>query len=181
MKSLETPIIIKTQELQKPAVLYHASSSSDTTELKPRNEKIRNPAEGPVVFATPDKAYASCFLVPSDGSWVAIGRYSDDEPWHAVVADEQRFRSLDRGGAIYCLPSGSFDHNPDANMGEIEWTSKEPVRPINKELIGSGLEAMIKLGVQVYFVNKATFAAIEQSPDHGRAILQELSIANPQP
>jgi hypothetical protein len=162
----------------KPKVLYHSSWNTEIKQFEPRNEKVRDPLEGPVIFATPDKAYASCFLVPSDDSWVKIGRYSTNGipgSWKVVVSDEDRFKQLDKGGAIYHLPSKPFKFHPERNMAEIEWTSTQAVEPTDKEEYGSGLQAMQRQGVDVYFVDEATFEAIKQSDDQGKSIIDSLT------
>ncbi len=164
--------------IAKPAKLYHASWNKAIREFEPRNEKVRDPLEGPVVFATPDKAYAACFLVPTDDGWVKIGRYSSDGipgPWKVVVSDEQRFKELNKGGAIYHLPSQSFQFHPERNMGETEWTSTQPVEPSNQEDYDSSLQAMQQHGVDVFFVDKATFEAINRSYDQGKSIIDSLA------
>ncbi len=164
-------------ELRKPVVLYHASSNAEIEEFEPRAESVRDKGEGPMVFASPDKAFATCFLVPTDSSWVAIGRYSEPGkkgPWHVVVSDRERFEELDHGGAIYSLPSDSFSTDPTKGVGATEWTSPVAVRPIAKEVIPSGLQAMLGAGVQVYFVDRETFERIKQSDDHGKEIIDGL-------
>ncbi len=172
------PDLTTGSEAAKPKVLFHSSRNKDIKEFEPRNKKVRDPLEGPVVFATPDKAYASCFLVPSDDSWVIIGRYSTygvPGPWKVVVSDEERFRRADKGGAIYHLPSQSFSFHPERNMSETEWTSHQAVKPLGKEEYESGLEAMIGQGVDVYFVDKTTFDSIAQSKDNGQSIVGSLT------
>lgn len=162
---------------QKPRVLYHSSPSLDIEIFEPRKEKVRDPKEGPVVFATPDKALAAAFLVRTDGSWVKIGRFSDNHhqtPWHLVANSKRRFRKLDVGGAIYHLPVRGFSSDPTKGMGDMEWTNPSKVEPINKEVFASGEQAMKQLGVNLYFVNKRTFKAIDKSEDHGQSIIQSL-------
>jgi hypothetical protein len=165
-------------ELRRPAALYHASRSTEIEEFEPRAESVRDKEEGPMVFASPDKAFATCFLVPTDDSWAKIGRYSEHGkrgPWHVVVSDRERFEALDHGGAIYALPSESFSTDPDKGVGVTEWTSPVAVRPIAKEIIPSGLQAMLEAGVQVYFVDRETFERIKHSDDHGKAIVDGLT------
>ena len=164
-------------EQPKPDVLFHASADRGIREFEPRADKIRDPLEGPVVFATPDKAYASCFLVPTDDSWVKIGRYTADGvtgPWKVVINGEERFRQLDQGGTIYGLPSISFTYHADRNMGETEWTSAEPVVPSTAEAFDSGLVAMQAQGVDVYFVDDKAFQGINESNDHGQSAIASL-------
>jgi hypothetical protein len=165
-------------EVKKPDVLFHASWNTHIDRFEPRKDTVRDPLEGPVVFATPDKAYASCFLVPTDDSWVKIGRYTEDGvtgSWKVVVSNEQRFRKLDRGGAIYHLPAESFSFHPQRNIGEIEWTSTDEVTPTGKEIFASGLGAMQENGVDVYFVDQQTFERIRASNDHGKSIIETLN------
>lgn len=159
---------------QTPRVLYHSSPNLDIDIFEPRKEKVRDPEEGPVVFATPDKALAAAFLVRTDGSWVKIGRFSDGEtqtPWHLVTKNKRRFRRLDKGGAIYYLPATGFTFDVDKGMGDMEWTNKNSVKPIKKEVFSSGEQAMKDPGVNLYFVDRKTFKAINESDDHGRSII----------
>lgn len=157
-----------------PKVLYHSSPNINIDIFEPRKEKIRDPEEGPVVFATPDKALAAAFLVRTDGSWVKIGRFSDGKtqtPWHLVTKNKRRFRRRDKGGAIYHLPTTGFNCDPKKGMGDMEWTNKNSVKPIKKEVFTSGEQAMKDLGVNLYFVDRKTFKAINESVDHGRSII----------
>lgn len=156
--------------IEKPPVLYHASSNRNISEFETRGERTRDSLEAPSVFATPNKALASCFLVPSDDSWVHIGT-KDDIPF-IVISDKDRFLELDKGGAIYTVPTTSFQTDPLKGMGEQEWTSIDPVSPLSQEEVTSALETMLELGVQIYFVNKDEFDAYEAAPDGGEALMQ---------
>ena len=170
-------------ELKKPAVLYHASSNTEIEEFEPRAESVRDKDEGPMVFASPDRAFATCFLVPTDDSWAKIGRFGEPGkkgPWHVVVSDRDRFEELDHGGAIYTLPSESFSTDPTKGVGTTEWTSPVAVKPIAKEVMQSGLQAMLEAGVQVYFVDRETFERIKQSDDHGKEVIDGLAPFRPE-
>ena len=68
---------------------------------------------------------------------------------------------MTEGGHIYVLPSDKFISDPNKGLGEYEWTSKESVSPIDKIEFPSTLDAMIKNGVQVYFVEPSEFNKIE--------------------
>lgn len=162
---------------QRPKVLYHASSNSEIEVFEPRREKVRDPEEGPVVFATHDKALASAFLVRTDGSWVKIGRFTESgitTPWHFIASSRRRFMKSDFGGAIYYLPVDTFNNDSEKGMGSVEWVSRVPVKPVDKDLFESGFDAMRSLGVDVYFVSRRTFRKIDKSEDHGRDIIQSL-------
>ncbi|MBU1179453.1 hypothetical protein KJ885_00745 [Patescibacteria group bacterium] len=161
---------------EKPKGLYHASSNKEVTEFEPRAESYRDPEEGPVVFATPDKAFASMFIVPTDGSWVEIVTF--DNVNCIAVADEERFKKLDKGGSIYSLPNDQFECDINKSKNECEWTSRDTVKPEDQLDYDLGLDAMIENGVQVYFVDQATFEKIQQSDDLGLEILKSLKSEN---
>lgn len=136
----------------KPKFLYHASSNRNVEILEPRAESIRDPNEGPVVFATPNKTYASMFLVPSDDSWTSKGQFN--EQYYHAISDEKRYKKLDKGGAIYTLKPDTFETDLTKSMKQREWMSKKSVKPVKKEVYESGLEAMKQLGVRVIFYVK---------------------------
>ncbi len=164
-------------ETLNPSALYHSSAHRDIESLEPRAESIRDPQEGPVVFATPDKAYAAMFIVPAGDSWTARGRFSTEDdhgPWHMVINGRERFSEADKGGAIYSLPVDQFKSDLHRNMAGTEWASATPVKPTTKEEYNSGLVAMKALGVKVYFVDDPTFRSIRESPDHGHDIISQL-------
>ena len=150
--------------------------------MKPRRESFRDENEGPIVFASPDMSYASCFLVNTSESWVKISRWSDDPkkrgPWYFICSDKERFKSEDKGGVIYVLPSEGFIADPDKGTGLAEWISKESVIPITKTVYESALEAMIANGVQVVFVDDEAMKNIEESDDHGWEIVSKLKSEN---
>ena len=155
-------------EREKPPFLYHSSSNRDLEELKPFQKSWRDKSEGPMVFASDDKRFVSCFLTRTSGKlgnpWAQINVYKKtNRPsiYTHIISDEQRFRDLDKGGAIYTVPSKSFFL--DTSKGSTEWTSKDNVKPIKKEIYGSGLDAMIENNVLVYFCNKERFDEIMEN------------------
>jgi len=161
--------------MKKPDVLYHASPNRNIEIFKPRNESVRDANEGPVVFATSQKDYASCFLVVTDDNWVQISRFNNVRV--VVISERSRFAREDQGGAIYELPSDTFV-NEIRGSAKDEWTSREAMKPIGKEVFESGLAAMLNYGVQVYFVDKTTFKKITNADDHGISILRTLQSEN---
>lgn len=156
--------------MDKPGFLYHGSSSRNITLFEPRAESVRDPHEGPVIFATPDKTIATMFIISSNNSWTQSGLFR--EIHYFVCSNEKMFRKLDKGGAIYTFDSGQFENDPNKGLRTKEWTSKIPVKPIAKEEFDSALDEMINAGVQVYFVNEEAFQKIEKSSDHGNEILR---------
>lgn len=158
---------------EKPTVLFHASRNRDIDVFEPRTEKTRDANEGPRVFGTPNRAMASIFLVESDDSWVQSG-VIDDIPY-IIISDEEKFRSLDKGGVVYSLPNDTFENDPHKGLKELEWTSKESVIPLEKEFIPSALEDMVRQGVKVFFVDKNVYAQIQNAPDEGESIVKGLT------
>jgi hypothetical protein len=59
-------------------------------------------------------------------------------------------------------------------MREMEWTSPQPVTPTKKENVASALADMVKYGVKIYFIDKATYADIQQASDGGESIVKSL-------
>jgi len=72
----------------------------------------------------------------------------------------------------------NFTIDPRFAKSTKEWTSKVPVKPLSKTEYQSGLEAMLGVGVQVYFVDKNIFRKIKNSEDHGYSILRTLKSEN---
>ncbi len=161
--------------MKKPEVLYHASPNRNIEVFEPRAEHVRDINEGPVVFATPNKAYATCFIVENDDSWVQISGFNDVRV--VVVSDKSRFIKHDKGGAIYELPVDTFV-NEIRGGAKDEWTSRVPVVPIGKTEFQTGLEAMLGMAVQVYFVEIQTFKSIRSASDHGIGIIRKLQSEN---
>lgn len=161
---------------EKPKFLYHASSNKEIEIFEPRNESVRDKNEGPVVFATPDKAFASMFIVPVNDSWAKLSKFNGEN--YIIISDEKRFKNLDHGGAIYSLPCKTFKTDPQKSKNGREWTSKERVRADDKIIFNSGLEAMKENNVKVYFVDEPTFKKIKQAEDHGLTILRTLKPEN---
>lgn len=161
--------------MNKPSVLYHASTNKNVEIFEPHNKSIRDIDEGPVVFATPRIDYASCFIVKTDDSWVQISAYGDIQT--IVISDRDRFEKEDKGGAIYELPSDTFV-NEIRGSAKDEWTSREAVRPVGKNVFASGLDAMLEYGVQVYFVDASTWDSMKNAKDNGIGVLRRLKSEN---
>ncbi len=162
----------KHETSEKPPVLFHASRNPYIEVFEPRAEKTRDKTEGPRVFGTPSRAMASVFLIEWDDSWVQAG-IMDGEPY-IIISDEDRFRAADTGSVIYSLPSETFENDPLKGLRELEWTSREPVIPTEKENITSALSDMLKQRVKVYFVTKELFEKILTAPNDGEALVKSL-------
>lgn len=160
----------------KPKVLYHASPNKNLEVLEKRAESVRDESEGPVVFASSDKAGVTKFLVSSNDSWTKKGRFGGIH--YNIISDRQRYEKEDKGGAIYHLSSDTFELDETRGGGKDEWTSRISVKPVNKEEYESGLQAQLDNGVQVFFVDKKTFENIIQSEDYGNSIIRDLESEN---
>lgn len=157
---------------EKPAFLYHASRNAGIESFEPRDGKKRDENEGAQIFATPSKAMATMFLVDTDDSWTQTG-VMDGVPY-IIISDKERFTSLDTGGTIYSLPSQTFETNLEKGLREMEYTSDEPVVPVDSEFVDSALNAMVEQGVKVYFVDQETFENIQAAEDLGESIVSNL-------
>ncbi len=162
--------------MDKPSVFFHASQNRDITEFEPRMRKKRDPHEGPKVFATPSKSFATVFMVPTDSSWVASGLHNHVP--YIVISDLNKFKELDHGGALYHLPPETFEVDLGKGLREYEWTSSVPVKPNACEEFASGFEAMLDAGVQVYIVDQDLFKQIKESEDHGLSQLMKIQSEN---
>ena len=167
-------------KMEKPKFLYHGSPHVDIEEFEPRispgGEKY-----GALVYASPDLAAASIFMLKTDRSWSAsrfsfTGRY--DVLCAIITEPREDFIKHDVGGHIYVLPSDTFETDPNRGLKEKEWASKVKVKPVQKLEFKSALDAVIENGVQVYFVDSEIYEKMESSKDHGQEILKNLESEN---
>ena len=115
------------------------------------------------------------FIVPSVDSWTIKSGYKiGDNPriWVHCIADEKRYRDLDKGGAIYTLPTKTFITDPE--QCSAEWISSASVKPIRKEIFTSGIGAMVGMGVQVYFVTQNQFREIKKNSENTELVFEIL-------
>lgn len=143
-------------------VVYHGSTNLNIKTFEPKSEHIRDPNEGPVVFATPSIALASCYLFKWDDSWVhQLISWKDnnksDYEITMVISDKKKFQKDDLGGAIYFLPARGFGFSENKGLGIYEWINKGKVSPYTQMNFSSALKAMKTFKVNVYFVDKAQF------------------------
>jgi hypothetical protein len=116
------------------------------------------------------------FIVNTDDRWTKKSRFNG--VYVTVISDKDRFLALDKGGSIYTMSSETFATDESKGMGTNEWVSKKPVKPAKREDYESGLQAMLELGVQIYFVDEPTFVQIKTAPDHGFKIICDLKSEN---
>lgn len=151
--------------MKKPKILYHASPNNDIEMLEPRAESLPSDwKNGEAVFATTSLEYASFFVVSTKNVWANMGNIGG--VFYFGCADKEKFLKEDTGGTLYKLPPETFNHYKG-----FEWYSREPVKPVEKTFIESGLDYMIEKGVQVYFVDEKISKDIERSKDNGAEIM----------
>jgi hypothetical protein len=164
--------------MEKPKVLYVAAQTKKIKELIPMKGNYRDKDEGAVIFATPDRALASIFLIKNhNDSWTKLG-YFGNMPYVVIKMERDKFLEKDQGGSIYEVSSDNFDYKSDLGMGEKEWTSSKPTKPLKETFYTSTLDTMIENSVNVYFVDGETFENIKNSEDHGLSILNSLISEN---
>lgn len=161
-------------ESEKPPFLYHGSPNRDIDELEPRQKTYRDLEEGPQLFASQELSVASMFLF--EGSF-SSGLFNKT-PYAAIVGSREEIMQRDRGGHVYVLPSETFSCDPHKGLGEYEWTTRDSVKPIKTIEYPSAIDAMMENGVQVYFIDQETRDRIDNSADHGFAILSSLESEN---
>lgn len=163
-------------EKEKPSFLYHGSPHK-IEELEPRTKPRREKEEGKLIYATSKIEDASMFMAEGlglTGHFVVDG---ESVPHAIIVSDRGEFLKRDRGGNIHILPGDGFKPSPHEGMSN-EWASKERVKPVKVLEYNSALDAMLENGVQVYFVDEATYQQIRNAKDHGYSILKNLESEN---
>ena len=141
---------------KKPENFYHGSANKDIIELEPKQKSYRKKEEGELLFASPDIAGATLFLVRMFDNESRKGY--EDGIYYFVISDKDKFRELDKGGTVYVLPDSNFTN--DREQWSREWATKQKVKPLNKIHFDSALKAMVENGVKVYFTNKEMFEKI---------------------
>ena len=136
-------------------VLYHASQNKDLSVLEPQRTISKDKYIGDYIFATEDKILALMYLVPKG---YGIIMHSGESPSRIqICADEAEIRAKDKGGAIYHLDASDFQESPQAELSGYERVSKQPLRPIFKDVYKSSFDALEKFGVIIEFIDQVTF------------------------
>ena len=159
---------------EKPPMLYHGSAHKGLEELQPQSRPHRA-EEGELLYATPDMAISSIFLV--EGAHYGCGKFGN-VPYAWIIADRDEFIRNDKGGHIYVVPSDSFEINRGRGMGNDEYASDKPVQPVKAMEYSSAVDAMVENGVQVYFIDQETYEHVQMSKDHGYSIFNGIQSEN---
>jgi hypothetical protein len=154
--------------MSSPEFLYRGTPRKDVDQFTPKELVKVNGEDKLVVSATPDKTSATKFIVPTEGLGVKMGIL--DGIHYYLCADEDKFRGLDQGGAVYAIsPQGfALSDIPDV------WVNLNSVRPISKEEFLSGLTAMVAAGVIVRFVSTEMLEGPDKHSENYTERLREL-------
>lgn len=177
MRNPEAHMLGTTEQRERPKALYHATPIAGLETLEPRARSVRDSVEGPVVFATPDKAYATVFLFQNDGRWTQHGKINRI-PYILIAQDREEFIQGDHGGFIYELSPDGFKSDPNKGMGGDEWTHQGEVQPLVTEKHPSALDAMLESGVQVYFVDQETLKRFQGAGEQDIEVIKGLVSEN---
>ncbi len=154
----------------KPEFLYHASPNRNIELLEPKQLSYRDKSEGQVIFATGNEVYVTMFLVRVHDDWGSYGFFGKLP--YFICSNKEKFLSMDKGGAIYKLPSDTFVFDSKKSGGlRQECTSSVSVKPISKKVYESGLKAMTDSGVHVFFVEPEEFSKLKSSFDELKTFL----------
>jgi hypothetical protein len=152
--------------------LYHASTEKNLSIIKPQRTLSHDTYIGDYVFAASNKAYAAMYLAPK-GMPQLLNAF-DGKPYLVINGNIATFRDKDAGGAIYEVPSDTFNGTPQVELAETELVSTQSVVPLNKEVFNTALGAFNNMNIPIYFVDNTVYEKIKQAEDHGFAILQNL-------
>lgn len=149
-------------------ILYHASPHKNLTIIKPQKTLSQNKFIGYYVFATSSHTMATMYLVPR--GIPTLMDPNGPEKNIVICATADNFTSKDIGGAIYELPSEDFDSTPQSGLEEYELVSKKSIKPVQKHVYKSSLDALREADIAVRFVNEDTFTKLIRHPNQAKEI-----------
>jgi hypothetical protein len=139
---------------KKPSdYLYHGSSNKNLSVLSPKRKSVRDEKEGRVIFATQNKALAATFIPRGASEEISVVGHKAV----ILIPNKRNFLKKDKGGAIYKIKkSKAFNnkHPTKYDFGRYEWIARRKIKPIEKKVYDSSIDAMIENKAMVYFVNK---------------------------
>lgn len=154
--------IEKTINYKKPPYLYHGTPNGEIEEFTPRVSMGTGEKLGAKVYASDDIAVASMMTTRLPMTWG--GGVRNGEVFCYIPMTRDEFRKYDKGGWIYKLDSTSFlKGEKNFGMGEKEWASSVPVKPIEKIRVESSYDEMIKNRVKIYFKGEDGYDEISKT------------------
>lgn len=161
---------------QKPQFVYHGSPRGDIQEFIPRISKGSGERYGAQVYASNDIATACIFMSNIGRSWSA--GEANGITYVIIPLTKEEFLKQNKIGYLYKLPAETFTSDPQRGMGDKEWASSVPVKPIDVTQIDSVLDTMIEHGVQVYFVTDALYQEMRSSREPNWTFLKSIRSEN---
>jgi hypothetical protein len=149
-------------------ILYHASPNKDLEIIEPKRTLSKNRCIGKYVFATSDKKLAAMYLA-TKGNATLMG-FEHKNPWIVICANPNDYLEKDQGGAVYTLPAKTFSKTPQKGLEYSEMVSKKKVKPINKTIYKTSLQAMSEQRIKVYFVEQEKFNELLKSRDQNKLV-----------
>lgn len=169
----------------QPRVLFHGAGQK-LDFIEPKSLSTRSDNEGDVVFATSHLGYATLFTfsVPRTSKKInmsiRLGSF-DGGPLFVVCNNKKMWMKHDQGGYIHAVSSESFyvdlgfkgmtrkqwmSQAYNSEWGAIlEWVSKEKVPVLYEFKIENTLNALLRLGVQMFFFDDETFKKYQSIKD----------------
>jgi len=152
--------------------LYHGSNNKHLEVLSPKSKSVRDEKEGPVVFATQRKGLAASFIPH-------VENMEKDDPIISVIErkpvivipNKRKFLKNDTGGALYKLrKTNRFKRTIPKNhsFSRYEWVARSKIKPLDKRVYDSSIDAMIDNGAIVYFVTRKQQKEYERLIENGK-------------
>ncbi len=148
--------------------LYHASQITNLSKIVPQPTLSHDKYIGDYVFATANFKLALMYLVPK-GIGILMN-VKANKPNIVIASNVKILQSKDRGGAIYILSDEKFEKSPQQEIGEYEMVCKSEVKPIDKILYKSVLNALTSNQIEVRFVSKSLFNELINNPKQDQII-----------
>lgn len=144
--------------MQIPATLYHGSTVSNLTSLIPQRTLSKDIFIGNFVFATADKLLAVMYTAPKGYAVIMNSDYP--KPYIIINARAISYVESDVPVFIYKMSGMPFKLTPHLELEVHEFVSANEVRVDLVESHESSIEAYVKNGITIYFVDDDTFKKV---------------------
>jgi hypothetical protein len=154
--------------ISKPPFLFHGSCIQNIDFLRPEKLTFHDPNDEALVYATPSRAYSSCFILSWDDRWATVQFLYGEDIFYFIFRKSVPIEDRDQSGSIYTVASTDFDFHPERSMKHFEWSANIAQKVITEEKYTSGLEAMIQNNIQFIPLEDRLFDAYMQMDMHER-------------
>jgi hypothetical protein len=148
--------------------VYHTSPEKDLKLIEPKPTISKDKYLGDYVFATSNKLLAVMYLATR--GYATLMNPDKDNPNIVICADKNDYLKNDRGGAIYKLPGETFIETPQHGLSDYEKVSTHSVKPIEKTIYRTSIEAMLDAKIKIYFTDSVTFNSLIGAKDQAKRI-----------